>query len=87
MKKRKEKEIKEFLGKEVYSMGLRHNQHSADIVIGFVKVDENGEKRYSQAIIDPYIIAEIINQAGLLFTAEKAIKNFHVKEFQFFAGG
>ena len=85
--KRKAKEIKEFTGKDIFSMDVRHNQHSADIVINFVKTEENGEKSYGQAIIDPHIIAEILNQAGLFFVAEKAISNFHVKEFQFFAGG
>lgn len=85
--KRKEKEIKEFAGKDIYSMGVRHNQYSADIIINFTKTEENGEKSYGKAIIDPYMIAEILNQAGLVFTAEKAISNYHVKEFQFFAGG
>ena len=85
--KRKAKEIKEFTGKEIFSMHVRHNQHSADIIINFTKTDENGEKKYGQAIIDPYFIAEIFNETGLLFIAEKAIKNFHVKNYEFFAGG
>jgi hypothetical protein len=85
--KRKEKEIKDFTGKDIYSMNVRHNQYSADIVINFAKTNENGEKSYGQAIIDPHMIAEILNQTGLFFIAEKAISNYHVKEFQFFAGG
>jgi len=85
--KKQEKEIKDFTGKDIYSMNVRHNQHSAEIFIHFTKTDENGEKKYGQAIIDPHIIAEILNQTGLFFTAEKAIIHYHVKEFQFFAGG
>lgn len=84
---RKNKETKEFTGKEVYTVDVRHNQYSADIVISYVKVDERGEHHYHQAIISPYIIANIIQDAGLLFTAEKSIKRFHVKDYEFFAGG
>jgi len=80
----KQKEIQEFVGKDIYSMDVRFNQHSADVFINFVKTDENGEKIYGQAVIDPYWIAEIFNEAGLLFTAEKAIKNFHVKKIMNF---
>lgn len=82
MSKRKEKETKEFLGKEIWGAYCEYNTYGAHISLRIVRGEEDFRIR-----LPTEILVDILRKTGLSFTAEKAVTHFYVKDYEFFAGG